>query len=418
MQALPEKRGLALVLGSVVLLCLPLALQREVVNFSADEAAFHLPAIRQIGEKWPDVDLIADSLSATAPGYHYLLATLTLPFGQALPAVRALNLVASLAVLVVLWRALPGPAVTRALLVLPLAWSNFFVKSASFVVTDNAALLASALVLAHVGNGSRRATAGLSFAAAAAIATRQSTAWLVAPLAVRCLDLAAPRDRTIAALGLALPLGLLAALVAAWNGLVPPQWQEETLGRGANRLPAAAYVLSVAALLVPPYLLAFRPAALPSRSVPAAALGAAVGLLAALAAPNLPNMEAGRWGGYLWNLAGALPAFGERSVVFLVLAPVGGAALALFSLAVGRSAARGRIAWLATLGAWTASHLANQQLFHRYYEPTLLLLLVAGAALLLRERSGPIDPRPMAALVAAQLLITLVTAHGRAFGLL
>jgi hypothetical protein len=410
-----DQRLLALVLGCVVLLCLPLVVQREVVNLSADEAAFHLPAIRQIGAGWPALDLSSDSLSATAPGYHYLLATLTLPVDHALPALRALNLGVSLAVLVVLWRALPGPAGWRVLVLLPLACSNFYVKSASYVVTDNAALLAVALVLVHLGRPAPGASLGLAAAAAAAVATRQSGVWLVAPLALRAWNLPAGNGRVQAGLTLLLPLGVLGVLVAAWGGLVPPQWQAETLGRGAARAPVAAYLLAVAALLVPPYLLALRPESVRRLLSLPAALGGLAGLLAAAAAANVPDTAAGRWGGYLWNLAGVLPSVGDRSLLFLVLAPVGGAALALFAAEVWRSGSPARGPWLAALAGWTVSNLANQQVFHRYYEPTLLVLVVVGAGQLLREGAAPADRRPLAALAAAQFVVTIVTAHGRAF---
>jgi len=57
---------IALVFGG---LCLPLVLCDRSSNYSGDEAAFYLPAIRQIRANWPALDLRRDCLSATAPGY-------------------------------------------------------------------------------------------------------------------------------------------------------------------------------------------------------------------------------------------------------------------------------------------------------------------------------------------------------------
>ncbi|MBL9215494.1 MAG: hypothetical protein JNG83_08470 [Opitutaceae bacterium] len=420
--AIASRAWLGALLAGFALLCLPLLLSDRETNYTFDEASYHLPAVRQIRGHWPALDLERDSLSATAPGYHYALATASLATGTGRLPLRLLNLGVSLGLLLLLWRLWPEPAAPLAglLAVAPLAASNFFVKSAAYVVTDNAALLAAAgalaaLCFAPAGRGP--AVGGVL--AAASILVRQNGAWLLAPLGMRILG--EPRRRQQLP-WLLPPLAVAAGLVLSWGGLVPPAWRELTRPAGGFVPAAGAYLLATLALLAPAYYAAARPDAGPGATSHRTVLaGAALGLAFALAGPNLPDHAAGRWGGYLWNAAERLPALGGHSVVFLLLAPAGGALLALLGGQLWRAAGRGpALVWLAAFGGWAAACLANRQVFHRYYEPTLLLLLFCWLVLVLRARpAGPgCRPAPLALLAAAQLLLTLVTAHGRTFGLL
>ena len=76
--------------------------------------------------------------------------------------------------------------------------------------------------------------------------------------------------------------------------------------------------------------------------------------------------------------------------------------------------------WLTAILGWMGTGLMNRQIFHRYYEPTILVLLICWLLLLTRGRptSMKLDLRPLALIGVAQVVLTLLTAHARTFGLL
>jgi hypothetical protein len=225
-------KWLALVVAIFALLTLPLLVQPSG-GYDFDEQTYHLPAIRQIATHWPSLSIAEDSLSATAPGYHWILAGLSLLVGSDLLTLRLLNFAVSLAGLTVLffWLAQRRGGAEAALLLLPLACSNFYVKSAAWIVTDNPALAFSTAVLLLVLSPSRStgtAAAGGVFAVLATM-TRQMHAWLALPMALRAWigqgrpGWGRPDLRWIAAA--AMPLMCIGWLFVAWGGLVPAQWR-------------------------------------------------------------------------------------------------------------------------------------------------------------------------------------------------
>lgn len=408
--------------GLFALLCLPLLLSDRESNYTWDETSYHLPAVRQIRDHWPELDVEKDSLSATAPGYHYFLASVSTLTGTGRLALRLVNWVVSFAVVVLLCCSWPAGRDPWAVffIILPLAASNFLIKSASYVVTDNAALLLTtgtllSLLLVPSAQGPRVA----SFLTAANVFVRQISIWLVAPLTFRLLA----EPRSIRRLPLILPACLtLAWLFLSWHGVVPPIWRDLThVSQGL--VPAAgAYLLAVLAILGPCYYLVVSRATWRTDAFNRwSLLGASGGIILALAGPNTTDHDSGRWGGYLWDLAARLPHVGDYSLVFLLLSPLGGVVLAMLSqrLWIELGAKTGAL-WLISFLAWTATALTNRQIFHRYYEPTLLLLLICWLLLLVRSRpaGSALTIKPLAALGVFQLLVTLVTAHARTFGLL
>jgi 4-amino-4-deoxy-L-arabinose transferase-like glycosyltransferase len=245
-------------------LCLPLILSKQECNYSQDEASFHLPAVRQISAHWPLVDVANDSLSATAPGYHYFLATVSLVTGQNLVTLRLVNWSVSTLVLVVLYlharRLLPRLDAT--LVLLPLVFSSFIVKSASWVVTDNAALLMVTLCLLSCLK--RRAEGGRtwfeSLICCTSVFVRQMTVWLVAlTWAAAIASPSAERRRRLAqaCAGSIPPLAVLAFLVFRWSGLVPPAWRDTAT---TVTLAGPVYLLSVFSLFAFSICLHNRPA--------------------------------------------------------------------------------------------------------------------------------------------------------------
>lgn len=413
-----RRQSFALVAVVFALLCAPLVLSSGKSNYSADEERYHLPAVRQIRAHWPALDLVNDSWSAVSPAYHYVLATVSHVTGPSVTALRLMNWAVSLGCLAMLWRLLaPLNAPLAAAAVLPLACSNFFVKSSCWVVTDNAGLLAVSALLAW----SVRATEARQLwvggvGAAVATAVRQLHFWTVVPALLAVRERHHDQGRLRQFFGYAallLPVAVLGLLVAAWGALVPPRWQPDVAhAAGSSAFAGPAYLLAVAALLSPAYLLTLRaPAAFAARRwlVGGAAVGAAVWL----AGPTDFDATAGRWGGYLWTLAAHAPAPAQRSLVFGLLTPAGGA---LLGLLLGRLKATGDRAafrwWAASLGAWMATTLPSRLAYHRYFEPMLFVFLIIWLLLLLRAvPSARADRRGLGWLAAAQLLLTLLTAH-------
>jgi hypothetical protein len=402
------------------LLCAPLLFSPGVNAYTYDEVTYHLPAVRQIQENWPHLDINADSLSATAPGYHYALATLSMVTGSHVLILRSATWMLSLGLLALLWRLFdPSLRPLAVAALLPLACSNFYVKSASWIVTDNPALLGmSATLCLLLFNPSRGRIWLGGLLAAATTFIRQLYVWLVLPvLASAALRLFNPRDRGFRMIDLAAALpacAVLALLVGSWGGLVPSKWLPATQAANASPLTSVCYLLAVFFILGVFYHLAFpsddnSPTSL---KTPAFA-GAVIGLLLVVLSASDYNPQAGRWGGYLWAAAQSLPVIGGRSLVFILLTPAGAALLAvMITRLVRRTSWTVALPWIVSLAAWSASFLPNTQIFHRYYEPAILVFLILWT--LLMARSGALArPVWLRILAVIQLILTLATAHYR-----
>lgn len=405
----------------VALLCLlgalaaPMLFSHRESNLTWDEQAYYLPAVERIGAHWPRLDLLEDSLSATAPGYAYFLATVGRVTGTGVLTLRLVTFLISAVAIVYLVRAWPGGVSLDAVAVVaPLALSNFFVKSSAFVVTDNPALLCTAIALVAVIWSEPAATFRAGLAAAVGVLIRQSSAWLVAPLLLGAWTGPGRRIRLRGIAGALPPLLALGVLVVAWHGLTPPAWRDVHLQSGLGHLLAiAVYLLALLALFAPAYLHAGGQRLL--RADRWSLAGAATGLILAAAGPTTYSESAGRWGGYLWHATRHLPAIQERSLLFLVLAPAGGwfAARLLGALGGSGSDRRG-LRWTGTLAAWLAANLVNAQSYHRYYEPLLLVMLILWLGLVRPSQPGGKGPRRGALwlLAAAQIVLTIATTPG------
>jgi hypothetical protein len=418
-------RELLLLLGLFAGICWPLISTLQTSNFVFDEFNYHLPAVRQIAEKWPALDLANDSLSATAPGYHYALATLAQVTGDGMRRMRLINwtLSAALLAFVYLYARRTLSYLDASLLVIPLAASNFFIKSASWLVTDNAALflVAVALIATLKPVLSRGEKFWLSLAAAAAVFVRQLTIWTaVLPLA-RCFGNSTSSNgsrwsEVRVAILMALPAAVvLALLFRAWGGFVPPIWAEASL-RFSTAGPV--YLLSVVALFgvffLPPE--SIRSAFDPSGRA-AAAIAFFAGVLFSLTTETTFNYEFGRWGGYLWSLAMRLPTVGEHSLLFAGLCGVGAVVIVLFWRSL-RAHGEFQAASVFALGlaAWASTFLVNRQIFHRYFEPTALIFLIAIGPLLLSKNPSQAGWRwRMGACGVLQLAATFYSAHAAVF---
>jgi hypothetical protein len=358
-------------------------------NYAWDQDNYHVPAILQIRAHWPFIDLDRDVLSAIAPGYHWFLATLSLVLGTDLTVLRTINLAVSFLVLVVLYRWLRthlGP-IDSAILLSPLATSNFFIKSSAWVVTDNASLLLVATVLIGILRPQRQLRLGLlGIVAAAAVFVRQINAWLVGPLLLRWYRSVPERTtsyspiwRVIALATISSPLFVLAWLYASWNGLVPPRWQEAAFRISLSGIAYLAVVFLMFSLFVFGVETLVREVRRLDKRLLLVALG--IGLIIATVSPTTYSHADGRWGGYFWAVVERVPNIRERSLFFLVLSPLGTLAAAgtwqLLRSRVGPEVAN---LWLFSIACWSATFLVNRQVFHRYFEPMVLVFVVTAAA--------------------------------------
>lgn len=399
----------------------------------ADETDFYVPVIREMSARWPWIDLERDTYVEKPPGYPWLMATVAQVTGMELGRLRAFHMLLSacLPVMLYLWLRRVLPALPSALLLAPLVFSSFLIKSSVYLGTDNPALLGTTLALMVLVREQVSAwgAAAVMVGATAAASFRQDSLWLAAPIVMRWA-LAGPLrgwrgaeriaaisrvQRLLLAGALLLPVALVARMVVEWGGLVPQAHVRTVEDPGASPMPVV-YMLSVAALFGWPWIIArhgFAEAWRRVREWPVLATGVA-GLGLALATNSQYGRELGHWGGYLWSLAAGLPAFGGRSPVFLALAPLGALALGVAGAELARARPPAAVVLGSALACWATACCFNSLVFHRYYEVPLLVFLLLVTGLLPRPAvrvSVLRDNLPLLAVGAMQLLISVATLY-------
>ena len=408
------------------LACLPLSLSLNGRNFAEDEKSYYLESISRISAHWPAVDLAGDSTSATSPGYCYLLAGIAKVAGPRLRMYRLVTVGLSAALLLLLCTMFPpAQGLAAGMAILPLAASNFFIKSASWVVTDNVALLFVCVSLISILKCSRNTAwvyaAGLS--AAGAVFTRQLHAWLVAPIAWAVAtardareSLNPIRSRALALAAILPPLAILYWLRRAWGGFVPQAWQK-LHSFGIHPACAACALTVFAAFGILYFLSADSPSSMRRLAGGWEALiGAAVGCAVALVSKNGLDREAARWGGYFWAIVGRSPAIYGHSLPIVAGSILGGALLGAMTTRLRESCGPTKASvWLVSVASWVAACMLNPLAFQRYFEPPVLVFLIVWLALLLHDRPGekPAALRrgPLLLLAAAQVAITIITTY-------
>lgn len=399
----------------------------------ADELDYYARVIRRMAPRWPRIDLKEDTFAEKPPGYPFLMTTVLRATGGDFRWLRVVQMLLSAGVAAVLyaWVRRAHPVGGAVLLAAPLIASSFFIKSSSYLTTDNPTLLCTTVALT-VLLAERRSTlaAGvLMVCATAAASFRQDALWLAAPVGV-WLVLAGPARRWESGtpdvpvsgiqLGLAIaavvfPSAVVVRMVVEWGGLVPRAHVRGIAEPGFTVMPVI-YVLSVAALFAWPWLIArhgCRTAIARAKDGAALSCGL-IGLLLTGATHSVYGREIGHWGGYLWSIAARLPEMAGRSPVFLVLAPLGAVALGAVGAELWERRPRAAAILGAAFASWTLAVCFNPLVFHRYYEPPLLVFLGLAAGLLppLPARNGGWrDHWPLLLVSLVQLLITVATLY-------
>lgn len=416
-----------LLLALFGLLWLPVLLSgAEGTPEAYDARMYHRPVIEAFARELPRPN-IASYESATAPGYHLLMAVVWRATAStaAMHAVNAAFGVGLVAALYLVLRRPAGPWGAAAL-TLPVACSPYTVGGTIWLTTDNAAMLCIVLALggAVFGGYSRAKNLRLGVYAALATSVRQIHVWLAAPVGIvgllaTCLPGVvrglAPRkiredpwlDRgcdgspwnLLAGIAAAaMPVAVLGALMWQWGGQLTPATTSSDITKhaaGAN-LASPAFALALIGALgvffVPVMWEQIRRVRLGDLAVVAVA---AAGLAVALAFPTSYLIYI-RDFGWLWKIVQKLPSVGERSLVITVLAPVG--AVVLLMLSRGCAAAGRRIPALIvqlSLLGWLLAQTMNSMAWQRYFEPMVLVGLSLLAAMTHPRRDRQTGSGPM-----------------------
>lgn len=426
----PRWPALAL-LAALLALSLPLILCGNMRGRGAgDQVNFHEKTIRALAADWPHFNFQGPSyLTATTPGYHLLLASIARAGLDSTTALRlascAISAILILALAAFLSRRLP-PLQAFAV-ALPLVFSLYVVQSAAWLLPDNTAWrgVLAVLLLCLAPRQTARTLLAAAFALALLVFIRQIHIWAAAIIwagawlgpasaeggeADQPLLSNLPRriPRAVLAFAATLPaFAVLAYFFKLWGGLTPPNFQNFY----SNLSPAApAFILSLlglgsiffAAWFAQP-LLAF------ARRYPAAIVLTitAAALVAIIPATTYANP--GRFSG-VWNATKPIPSIAHHtSPLILILSILGAVCLLGWSLVLPR---RERWIILAALAGFTAAQAASGQLWQRYTEPFILMLLPIMASLIppardasmrtnLLRTAGPL------ALAAILLVVTL-----------
>lgn len=374
----------------------------DATSEAADEAVAHVPTIRQFASQLPAPDL-SDYPSATAPGYHLLMAV-PARMGASVTVLRVLGSIAGLALVLLVWRvaaAACGPVVAFAL-ALPLACSTYLLSGCAWLTTDVLAVLLGSAGVAVAACSPPRPRTFLALAAlfAAAVVVRQTGIALAGPILAAGI-LGSPlgnsasnaeqwrgdaprswRAPVLALLALVPGALVLLALVRAWGGLTPPAYRS-LHDRGLSPL-APAYGLALVGAWSVPLLLPLGAEVVRSVRRHALAVVTVVGfaVVGAAVPESSLSVEAGRWGGALWVAVGAFPTFASRSPVIVGAASVGALALAVLWVRAAEIG-RGRHATVVLVGLLSvfAVQAGNSQVWQRYFDPAILVALCWLAAL-------------------------------------
>ncbi|MEL6796147.1 MAG: hypothetical protein AAFO89_04910 [Planctomycetota bacterium] len=403
--------GLALAAWIVYAALIVLGFESQRAAF--DARAYHLVVIEGFAQSWPVAD-VSDYLSATTPGFHWLLAgAARLGASQVALELITAGIGALLVGMLAWWAARESQWGLGWLLVLPLAASAYVVHAGTTVLPDNAGWLGVlAVLLLCLRPPTGLAWVAVGLAMLGLVLTRQSHVWAAGVIVAAGWlgasgSLLPGRDvlsyktrRTLVAIAAVLPaVGVLALFVWVWGGLVPPTFAGQSGGAHPDvqsrlSLIAPAFILMLVGLYAPFFVAWWWSGLRESwqRATVFAAAGAAIGVALALVGPSTFSLEAGREGGY-WRLIQAGHVVADRtSVVLVALSAFGGAMAGACGSALP---ARRRWLLLVALAGFAAAQIVNANTWQRYYEPFVLMLLAVASALCARGGRDNGTPGPL-----------------------
>lgn len=389
---------------------------------AADHLNYHEPVIHTFADEWPKPDL-SNYYSATTPLYHLILAGVEISTHASRRALMLAGSVFTCGLLVLFAGTLRMPPKHAFIFTLPVLCSMYVNFPGVWLLPDNAGWLGVLAILAialHCTvNWRTLAWSGVILVllvlvrqihlwAAAVIWT---AAWLGSrtdgPLETASTDridllglvrdvLGRPKSRLMRlslALALTVPAFVAVAyFVRLWGGVVVPRYQSGERGGYHGWNPAtAAFHLSIIGSFVPFYFGSMLPGLKRLMRTPGVLALVLVGALVVTVVPETSYaVEAGRKSG-LWNLVKLLPVMGGHcSPVLIVLAPIGAVGIASLMTSMDR-----RSAWVfvGAIVAFVAAQTASPQLWQRYHEPFILMLLSLMSATAWRTTGDQDGPR-------------------------
>lgn len=420
-----------------------------------DALNYHVPTIARFADQLPKPDL-SDYLSATTPGYHLIMALLGLVtptnVGAAVIGVVLIQMAATglygRVWHIRSWLVARGDARSKEssvgvtwlcglCITAPLLTSVYVFTSSAWSLPDNLAWagVAFALVTSMHFRHSVLVYVFAALSLAFLVFVRQIHLWAAAPiviaawmsagiqsgLPVRLVEtsdagwswrdlLFTQLDRRVKRAGIAvlcvLPaFALVGYFVHVWGGLTPPTFQGQypvdmskpPLLRLINAPAAPAFVLALFGVFGSFFAAWWGPAAIRgltrSRGRMVLILGAVMGLLAAVIPATTMSVAEGRWSG-MWTIAAKLPSVGHTSLLIAACSTLGGMIVAAMMLGMRVSQA----AVLATsVAGFVAAQMASFQLWQRYNEPFVLIMLIICCGPLLASNDVTEPPRPLSA---------------------
>lgn len=374
-----------------------------------DAERYHIPAIRTFAAQLPTPDL-SNYLSATTPGYHLVIAAVVRTLGLSSATILGTSLLFSIALFALFGAALARAGAQRRqtlLFTAPAVASVYLIAPAVTPLPDNAGWLAvaAALWLASSTKWTPTKYLWIALTLATVVFFRQSHLWVAAVIAAAAwIDapkhpvaavpkddypglglrrlLAKPASRlkpTLLVAAATIPaIFILAAFIKAWNGLVPPMFQQALIDEQFSHADTQRINLSTPTFIlvqigiisvffagyVWPRIKRFD-RVLINRVIAAALLVGVVSLFI----PTTFSVPQGRYGGW-WALARLTPTFAHISPAVVLCAMLGAAATTALALALPY-----RARWLAisALAAFTAAQTTNANAWQRYHEPLLLM---------------------------------------------
>ncbi|MCB9846118.1 MAG: hypothetical protein H6811_09060 [Phycisphaeraceae bacterium] len=370
-------------------------------RMARDQLCYHEQVIRTFARQWPRLDF-SDYLSATTPGFHAVVAAVSLVTSDSRIVLQLLGSGFTVGLIAMLGWAVARrapPALTVALCA-PMVASLYVWPSGVWLLPDNAGwwgVLAMTLISLHAPFNRFSLVAG-GLTLMLLVFVRQIHLWTAAPLWAaawlgpwthadspdsapsEALLSDVPRRASHAGMAVVATgagFGVAAYFLNLWNGLTPPSFQTRESGEigyhGAN-LASPAFTLSVFAVLSAFFAAYVLPslAQLWRDTRVWLIAAAAAGLVVSIVPATTFSQEHGRWTG-LWNVVSIMPDLGGRTSPVIVLLSVAGAVL----LMGWANALRWRDRWVvvAIFAAFIAAQTSSSQAWQRYVEPMFLMLL-------------------------------------------
>lgn len=346
-----------------------------------DQNTYHIPQINYFLNN--DVNLYSyQSFTATTPGQHLIYSIILKQFniktvdGNFIQ-LRLLHLSFNLVAIFFIWYLFYSinKENLSTIYLLPVICSPYFINGTLYVTTDNIAIGLIAVTLVFTIN-KKIVIKNLLIANifnSVSIFWRQNTIWLQIPILIKNLIFISRTKKYFSILLHFLPIGLLIYFLISWGGITPKEFQY--INAQSINFSSIVYSISLYALISLFYSQEFY---FVTRKInyriiiKILIIGFIIGMFLGFLVPSEANKIAGRWGGYLWTISKYLPNFFERSVLFVSLTVLGSTHFIFMSYILIK---KKEYLLLISFLSWLISTIGSFIVFHRYFEPILILFI-------------------------------------------